>query len=311
MSRRLVISLLVALAATLPHAALAQGTPVDAEELFKQGRAALEAGDYAVACQKLDASLRIERAVGTLMSLAKCEEATNKLASAREHWQEAGDLADASYDRLKRGPACRAKFTELDPRVPRLTIRVVAGSPGDPVVKRDGVVLVAAALNTPMPVDPGPHTVEVSAAGHDTQALSVELAEGQSKSVDASPGPANKAVEATRARGSQAMGPIFWSGVGVAGAGVLVGVIAGAMAVSKGSALSGACPKDYCSSATGQSDYNAARSMSLTSDIGFAIAGAGAVVAVVGFLTHRRASAEPPATSLWLGPASVGVLGTF
>ncbi|NOU28880.1 MAG: hypothetical protein HOO96_13330, partial [Polyangiaceae bacterium] len=50
----------------------------DAETLFREGRKALEAGDYAVACAKFAESQRIEPAPGTLLNLAGCEERSGK-----------------------------------------------------------------------------------------------------------------------------------------------------------------------------------------------------------------------------------------
>jgi hypothetical protein len=309
----------------LPGTARAQGTSADAEELFKQGRAALDAQNYAVACQKLAASLQIERAVGTLMSLAKCEEASNKLASARQHWQEAADFADATNDRLNRGPACRAKFAEIDKRVPRLTVNVPAGAPPDLVVKRDGVALVAATLGSPMPVDPGAHTLETSAPGHDPSTASVTLAEGESKTVAATLGPVNAAAASLppaagepapgpaapgAAAESGGMGPLFWTGVVVAGVGVVAGGVFGGVAASKAGGLSGECPNHVCSSSGAQSDYSSAKSMALVADVAFGVAGAGAVVAVVGAVTGHK-TAEKPGVSLWFGPGSAGVRGAF
>ncbi len=303
-------ALFVAVAAS-PHPAAAQGTSVDAEELFKQGRAALDAGDFAVACEKLGASNRIERAVGTLMSLAKCEEATGKLARAREHWQEAGDLADASNDRLQRGPGCRDRFAEIDQRVPRLTVHLAATAPKDAVVKRDGVALVAAALDTALPVDPGAHTLEVSAPGHEPRNVHVDLAEGQARVIEVSPGVATTVEGTSAAHRSGGMGPLFWSGLGVAGAGLIVGIAAGAAAVSNASSLASVCTNHDCYTPNAQSAYSAAKATSLASDIGFAVAGAGAVVAGVGFFLHRRAAREPPVASMWIGPGSAGVRGAF
>jgi hypothetical protein len=302
---RLVLLGSLAACATLPGVARAQGTPVDAEELFKQGRAALEAGDYRVACDKLEASLHIERAVGTLMSLAKCEEAVNKIASAREHWQEAGDLADASYDRLKRGPACREKFAELDPRVPRLTINVVNPPPGT-IVKRDGVPLVAAALNTAMPVELGAHKVEVEAPGFEPRSYDVDLLERQAKTLEVRAG-------AELPKPSRGMGSLFWAGAGVAGAGLVVGVVAGAVALGDKSSLKSECGMNGdCSSPSARSTYSGAVASSAASDVGFAIAGAGAGLAFVGWLTHRHGGeGAPPAASVAIGPRSLGVIGTF
>jgi len=327
-ARRSVRSFLVLAGVALagaPGKALAQGNSADAEELFKQGRAALDANDYATACPKFAASLQIERAVGTLMSLAKCEEASNKLASARQHWQEAADFADASNDRLARGPACRVKFAELDRRVPRLTVRLAQGAPSDTVVKRDGAFILAATLGSPWPVDPGPHTLETSAAGRDTTTLQVELKEGEAKEAIAAPGPETAvglvapppAVSTSphaASRASGGMGGLFWTGVAVTGTGVAAGLIFGGLALSKSGSLSGECPNHTCTPGnSGQSDLSSATSMAVVSDVFFAVAGVGAVIGVVGYIRrpHKAEEKPGPGVALWLGPASAGLKGTF
>ena len=253
------------------------------------------------------------------MSLAKCEEATNKLASARQHWQEAGDLADASHDRLKRGPACRERFTSLDARVPRLTLRLADGAPTDTTLTRDGVAIVAAALDTAMPMDPGLHTVEARAPGHALVTLQVELTEGQHKTVDAAPGPSEKPIDgptpggtdASRAPTIGSRGYLFWSGVGVAGAGTVAGVISGVVALSAASSLSQNCPRNLCSSGAGQSSYNTASAAAVASDVSFVLAVAGAAVAVEELVRHSRSSSKQSTAAPWIGPGAAGVKGRF
>ena len=66
--------------------------------------------------------------MGTLISLADCEQATGRLASARQHWQEAADFADALHDSLNRGAYARQKFADIDKRVPKLVLRLANGA---------------------------------------------------------------------------------------------------------------------------------------------------------------------------------------
>jgi len=160
----------------------------EAAELFKQGRAALGAKDYATACPKFVASLQLERAVGTLISLADCEQATGKLASSRQHWQEAADFADASHDVLNRGAYARKKFAEIDRRVPKLIVHLLAGAPRDTSVRRDDVDLGASNFDSPMPVDPGRHGIVATARNHNPRTFSVDLKEGEQKTVEVGPG---------------------------------------------------------------------------------------------------------------------------
>jgi len=299
-----------------PRAAFGQGTSVDAEELFKQGRAALEAKDYATACPRFQASLKIERAVGTLMSLATCEEATQKLAAARQHWQEAADLAEATHDRLKRGPICREHFVAIDPRVPRLLLRLAKGVPTDTVVERDGVALVTVALGVAMPVDPGRHTVDVRAPNHEPRHKEIILGEGQSQVLELAPGPLRNAPpgdapkEESPPEPAPGLGPFFWGGVGVAGAGLVVGAVLGGVALSNTGDLSSACPGKVCTTPDAQSHYDTAKATALGSDVAFGVAAAGAAVAVYAFVTRAHKPKEP-AASFWLGPRSIGLRGDF
>jgi len=180
-----------ATAAVFPRDVLAQvpSASVEAEELFQQGRRALEAHDCAEASVKLTASLQLEPAVGTLISLAECEEETQKLAGARLHWQQAAILADAKNDPLRRGPFARRMFEAVDPRVPRLLVRLAPSAPASSVFQRDDLALGRATLGIEVPVDPGAHIVAVSAPGRETRRYSVQLGEGEHKVLDVEPGP--------------------------------------------------------------------------------------------------------------------------
>ena len=100
-------ALVTLLVATLAATAKAQTAPAatsptadvtTAAELFRQGRAALDANDVPTARARLLESARLNPRVGTFISLAQCEETLRLLASARTHWQQAADLARAQAD---------------------------------------------------------------------------------------------------------------------------------------------------------------------------------------------------------------------
>jgi hypothetical protein len=167
----------------------AQGSdPAAAADLFREGRDALAAKNYELACAKFAESQRLEARVGTLINLAQCEEQLNRLASARQHWEEATDLGRATSD--PRVAYTTEHFDAIDKRVPRLVVRVVRSAPADTVVHRDDVELGHASLGTPLPLDPGKYTVVAAAIHHaDGVAVVVELAEGESKDVTVEPGP--------------------------------------------------------------------------------------------------------------------------
>jgi hypothetical protein len=102
---------------------------------------------------------------------------------------------------------------------------------------------------------------------------------------------------------------------GVAGAGLIVGGITGALAFSKAAD----CPNKVCET---QSDLDSAKSMATISTVGFGVGIAGVAVGTILLLTGKNSSetASPrakhqPAPKLavhpWFGVSSVGVTGSF
>jgi hypothetical protein len=307
--------------------ALAEGAgSADAEELFKQGRVALEAKDYATACTKLAESNRLERAVGTLISLAQCEEAQKKLASARQHWQEAADFADALQDRLQRGPAARQRFTELDKRVPRLTVQRSPGAPAGMTVRRDEVTLLPASFGSALPVDPGKHVLIVSAESHEPRTFEVELAEGESRVIEVEPGaevpappepapsvPAAGAVGPSASdSGSMRIAGYTLGGVGILGLGL--GTIFGLRASSKWSSAKQACVPGQCGpGSNAQNDKDDASSAGTVSTMSFVVGGAALATGVV-LLVLAPSSKNGSSTAevrLVPGPGTLSAIGAF
>lgn len=170
-----------------PHVAHAQASdPAAAAELFRQGRIALEAADYPLACAKLLDSLRLDVHVGTLISLAQCEEAIGKPASARLHTLQAAQLARRIGD--NRASYCEERFAALDARVPRLTIRIAPGAPPGTFVRKDSVDVGPTALGVPLPIEVGTHMIVGLAPLRDTRSYTVEAAEGKSTELTVEPG---------------------------------------------------------------------------------------------------------------------------
>jgi serine/threonine-protein kinase len=142
------------------------GDPTLAEALFREGRALMKSGDLARACPKLAESYRQDAATGTLLALAMCHEQAGKLASAWTAYNAviARAQREGQSDREK---AAQRRVLALEPRLSALTLEVpadLAGLPGLEVL-RDGEPVPPAAWGTPVPVDPGEHTVEAKADG--------------------------------------------------------------------------------------------------------------------------------------------------
>lgn len=168
----------------------ASGDKVAAEQLFVEGRELMAQQQFEAACPKLQASLELDPASGTQINLARCYEKLGKLASAWRHYREASDRAVRDGN-TERAQAARKFAAELEPRLPRLIIKLrsPAGPPGVPgmpgvVVRRDGMPVSAALFGTAVYVDPGPHEVTATAPGRAPFSTTVTVAEAATSTVE-------------------------------------------------------------------------------------------------------------------------------
>jgi hypothetical protein len=150
----------------LPTTARAQSDAAIAEQLFRDGRAAIEAGKTDEACEKFASSQRLAPAMGTQLNLAICREKQGKTATA---WSLFSDV-EASAQR--QGDTARARIahehaTALGGQLKKVVIEVPS-PPQGMVVSLDGTPLPTGALGTEIPLDPGSHHLTVTAPGKKT-----------------------------------------------------------------------------------------------------------------------------------------------
>lgn len=308
---RVVCGLALSVALFASGLASAQGRdPVAAEALFKQGRTAAESGDYKTACAKFYESNRLDPAVGTVFNIADCEEKQGHVATAHAKFQEVLQQLTPPDDRI---PIAQKRLALLDKRVPKLTIRLAAGAPEGTKVSRDKVALGSASLGTPLPVDPGAHVISVSAPGTRTRTLSVSLAEGESRTIEVTPGPALQGGSAdpgadggAKAQGGdhRTLGYVV-GGVGVAG--LAVGAITGAMVLGKKSLVDNNCDAAKRCNQTGVDAAHAGHTLGLVSTTGFIVGAVG--VAAGAWLVLSSDKQERPVTALIpsAGPGGAGL----
>jgi hypothetical protein len=145
----------------------------------------MEAGNLEEACASFAESYRLDAAVGTLLNQARCEELRGRLADAWEHYQAAVELLGASDGRRT---VAQERVAALETRVPRLTLRLKAPPPGVRVL-RDQVELREASLGMALPLNPGPHVIEVHAPDRAPRLYRLQIAEGERKELTLDPGP--------------------------------------------------------------------------------------------------------------------------
>jgi len=133
--------------------------------LFDEGKRLVAAGDYTHACAKFEASLKLVVRVGAKLNLADCYEKAGRTASAWAEFREASALAARANDDA-RSSFANQRAAALEPYLAKLAIRI---APEDRVagltITRDGTLVPEAVYESHVPLDPGEHTIQASAAG--------------------------------------------------------------------------------------------------------------------------------------------------
>ncbi|WP_438007706.1 hypothetical protein WME89_02600 [Sorangium sp. So ce321] len=313
-ARLALASVVLASAALLaPASAAAQGAggdPTLAQTLFEEGRRLMEAKSYAEACPKLAESQRLRPGTGTLLNLALCNEALGRTATA---W---GQFKEALFASKKEGNAAREAFAQehisaLEPRLSRIQLNAES-TPGL-LIRVDGHDIPAAALGTPIPIDPGAHEVEATASGYAVWSTTVQVGENADLKAIAIPKlqPAPAAAATAGAQGPAAGGVGDGGGsaggggglrtagfvIGGAGAAVLgVGAVFGILAAGQASDAEDdptLCPAKQCSP-RGREEIDAAETKALVSTIGIGVGvaalGAGAILVLTSGPSNTEAA---------------------
>ncbi|HEU4535384.1 MAG TPA: hypothetical protein VFS00_14750 [Polyangiaceae bacterium] len=303
--------------------AAAQGAPrpeneAVAAELFRQGRTALEAGDYRAACPKLAESQRLSPRGGTLLNLALCHEREGKTASA---WAEFGTaLAQARREgRPDREAIAREHLGALEAKLSRLTVIVppAAGDVAGLEVRCDGTEFKRAVWGEALPIDPGTHRIEASAPGRRPFRASVVVRPGGDRqSVRVPVLELAPAAAEEPARGGGAFRSLGWAALGVGAAGVGAAAVFGALAIREKGRADDRCASDgdaaRCLDARGVDANERAKSFADVATVGAAagLALAGAGVYLV--LSHPRAAGEGAgSTALVAGPRGAAFVARF
>ena len=170
-------SIAFAMLLALPRLAAAEDNVEKADALFHEG-IKLRDSNLELACAKFGESLQLNpQAIGTLLNVALCDEKLGRIASALRRFEEARQRAvELRFsEHLK---AAEDKIAALTPEVPHLSIRLAEPPPPQTKVVVDDHVIAASALDD-VRVDPGEHTVIVSAPGRIAFQKKVSIARRQ------------------------------------------------------------------------------------------------------------------------------------
>lgn len=314
---------MLSLAAPVSGAAAQAGANrAAAEALFEEGRRLMAEGKLVEACPKLESSQRLDPGVGTLLNLADCYAKLGRTASAWAAFREAGSAARAAGS-AEREAVARERAAALEPQLSYLTIVQWKGQ--SVTITRNGQPVDPAMLDTPMPVDPGEHTIVAASPGKREWSTKVDVGPGGQRAsvtipilpdeplVQVAPQPSAPEAAASPSAPSDGSTQRWLAvGAGVVGvAGVVIGTVFGVQAGSKWDDAQ-ACDRDpRCGNAGTLSDE--ASTAGTISTVGFIVGGLGLAGGLVLWLTAPSAESDDgragAGVSVGLGLSGVTVSG--
>jgi hypothetical protein len=286
----------------------------EAEKLY-------EAGDYAAALEKFNAAYAVLPTATFGLYAARCLVKVDRLVEASERYLEVTRLElarNAPKAMLKAQVDAAAEREKLLPTIPSLEILLEGARGGGVDVTVDAKPLLPGLLGDKRRVNPGRHRIEAK-RGDATVRKEITLAAGESARVVLEL-PALSAPPTPRV---PLMRKVGWGAIGVAGAGVVVGGIAGAVAFAKEQSLLKTCPNYLCQSSADLAragSYDAARA---ASTVGFVVGGAALAAGVTLLLVSPKveyidanghvvpAPKDSARIGPFVGPGGGGLQGAF
>ncbi|MBX3231775.1 MAG: hypothetical protein KIT84_44410 [Labilithrix sp.] len=304
-----------------------------ARAIGTEGLHLAEAGNCKDALEKLDRAERLHHAPTTLEKLGECNILLGHLVLGAEQLRR---LTREPLDPKAPAPFVQAKaraqklLDETMPRIAQLRLEVTVAAGVTPTVTIDGELVPPALVEIDRPTDPGPHVVEATAPGHKKVSQAIELKEGERLTIKLAPEPEPTAdappppvlappVAPPPERpidsppppppeDSSTMRVVGWSLLGVGAAGLVTGVVAGALGLGTKSSLDESCGPERLCDPDQRGRLDRLQTEATIGTIGFVVGGVGLAggAAVLLFGPKMKSAA-----GLGLGPGSVSWRGTF
>jgi hypothetical protein len=280
----------------------------DAEALFKQAVELADAGQFAAAADRFQASYRAEPALGTLMGLAMAEQSCGRVAAALSHYLNLLDLAHRTHDAEREHEAAQ-RAAGLEPSVPTLTVQVSSPLPRGSSVMLDDAPMPL--LGKPVPVDPGTHSLVLIGAGGSYELRRFSVAAGARAHLELKVETPKKAEPRADVGGNR---NAWFRGLGV------VSGVMGTAAVATGAALwvqsnaqygkaSNMCPGADCQAYAHES-IQSGRELQQAAGVCLAIGGITLATGVTLWMAGSRSEPQTQAR-LQAGPGTLQMVGVF
>jgi hypothetical protein len=270
------------------------------QEAYEMGRTLYKRNEFEAALPLFRRALS-SGSPNARMYAARCLRELGRLGEAYREFhlaaKDANQMAQTDARYAKTRDVASAELFDLEPRVGKLVIAIPEGV-GAANVTLDGKTLAAETVAAPIPLTPGSYTLHATAADGSSFDGKVDVHPGKTKTLPI--------FVATEGAGEQddddddrGLGtwhrPLFWASAGTAAAGLVVGGIFGAVALSKKGTVSDNCVELACNT-EGKDAAESGNAFGNVSTAGFVIAGVGAIAATVLLIA---APEEDPVFGWW------------
>jgi hypothetical protein len=205
-ARHVVAAALCLAAQTWAIAAFAQVTDAEravARQLFREGDDLQRAGKIAEALDRFQRAEQAYAAPTNMLRIAECQAALGRLVESAESYRtvlRSPVPEDAPAPFRAALEQAKGELAQVEPRIPKLRVVPEPARISATAFRIDGQAVSAALLGERIPLDPGPHRVQVSAPGYASGDATEVLRERDDKtlhiSLVASSGTPPAAVEA-------------------------------------------------------------------------------------------------------------------
>jgi hypothetical protein len=302
-SRVLLVSVIVAAAFVggVAHAQVAQpgiSNEMRAEYLFREGEKKFDSGRYAEACQDWNESLRLGPKLGTLLNLALCHETVGRVATAWSEYHHGAAWA-AQNGQKDRHDFALQHAVLLENKLPRVLLQLPADRALE-TVEVDGEPLPDSRWYLPVFLDPGEHTVSITAPGKHRGSVKFRVTNSPTEQLVSvppltdelppTPPPIRPPMPSSDPDAQRRLAGLVTMGAGAVG--LAVGITFGILAIDKRRDIGSQCSGRTCTP-DGADAYRSAQDRATVATVATLVGvGAGAVGAWL-FFTSRPPQVHP------------------
>jgi hypothetical protein len=150
----------------------------EARKRFAEAVADEDASRYETALEKFRQVEGVKDTANVRYRIATCLEALGRRAEALSNYQTAVRLAETEKTAAEVGRESAARAGQLDRILPHLSVVIPPDAPPETRVRVDDAAIDTDALKSPIPLDPGMHTIAADAPGRVPYRTGVKLPEG-------------------------------------------------------------------------------------------------------------------------------------